>query len=183
MTTTPVFDRQHSNNPVNLIRETMEIVRTADGRLAAAFSTWTQKGVANHEIPIEEYGDFVAALDDMAENPPEPEEEAVTMADRLRRTYKIVVPEDKEGIPTGEAPYAQYKLTTGRGTKSCRVALDSLPDVVRLLSNAEEGVKAAAERFEAIEEAERIRKAEKEANAEPKATEAPVEELDAGSEE
>lgn len=177
---TSVFDKRQSNDPLHLIRESMEIVRLEDGRTAAAFSTWSKRGVANHEIPLDEYNSFVTALEDMAENPPEPPEAPKTVEAKLRRSYKIVVPQDENGIPTGDAPYAQYKLTEGQGSKSCRIRLESLNDVVALLKSAEEGVMAAAERFEAAEDAERARKAEKEAQA---AQEDPAAGLDAGAED
>lgn len=154
MSKNAVFPQEHSSNPVKSVKETAEVIRDDEGREAMIFTTVSGRGIATHSIPCEEYDGFVAALEHFVENPPEDEPEANTAGERVMQSFKLVVPTDEDGDPTGEAPYYQYKLTTGRGSKPCRIPAAQFAEVVSLLRSAEDALPALIERLHTREAAE-----------------------------
>ena len=164
-----VFDGDNDRNPVKLARQ-MEVIRGEDGRETIAFQTMSERGVGTNQIPAEEWDGFVEALEHFVENPPEEEVLPKLAGEKVLHTMQLITPTGDDGAPTGEEPYYQYKLTSGRGSKPCRIPANYFGEVVELLESV--NVERALDKFHrdekiAADKARKIaaEKAEKEAKA------------------
>ena len=83
-------------------------------------------------MPVSEFRDYVAALQEIAENGiPEQEEQHYTAAQMVQRTIA-----NKDGV-------ISFRVRDGKGSKPAKVPSDALSDVVSLLQSTVEAVEKA----------------------------------------
>ena len=129
---TNIFENEHSESAVQVIRSTMSVSVDDDGQPIVSFATNRGKGSGAQSMPVDEFRDYVAALSDVAENGiPEQDEEQLSAAESLRRTIR-----NKDGV-------ISFRVRSGKGAKPAKVNASDLSEVASLLASTVDAVEAA----------------------------------------
>ena len=129
---TNIFQNEHSESAVQVIRSTMSVSVDDDGQSIVSFATNRGKGSGAQSMPVDEFRDYVAALSDVAENGiPEQDEEQLSAAESLRRTIR-----NKDGV-------ISFRVRSGKGAKPAKVNASDLSEVASLLASTVDAVEAA----------------------------------------
>ena len=129
---TNIFQNEHSESAVQVIRSTMSVSVDDDGTPIVSFATNRGKGSGAQSMPVSEFRDYVAALSDVAENGiPEQDEEQLSAAESLRRTIR-----NKDGV-------VSFRVRSGKGAKPAKVNASDLSEVASLLTSTIDAVEAA----------------------------------------
>ena len=129
-----IFEAQHDESPVTVIRQTMSVSLDDDGVPVVTFATNRGKGSGAQSMPVTEFRDYVSTLSEFADNGiPEGIEENLSAAESLRRTIQ-----SKDGI-------ISFRVKSGKGAKPAKVPTAQLGDVAKLLTSTIDAVEAAAE--------------------------------------
>ena len=129
-----IFASEADESPITTIKQTMSVSLNDDGTAVVSFATNRGKGSGAQTMPVSEFRDYVAALQEVAENGiPEQEEQHYTAAQMVQRTIA-----NKDGV-------ISFRVRDGKGSKPAKVPSDALSDVVSLLQSTVEAVEKAGE--------------------------------------
>ena len=127
-----IFASEADESPITTIKQTMSVSLNDDGTAVVSFATNRGKGSGAQTMPVSEFRDYVAALQEVAENGiPEQEEQHYTAAQMIQRTIT-----NKDGI-------ISFRVRDGKGSKPAKVPSAALSDVVSLLQGTVEAVEKA----------------------------------------
>lgn len=127
-----IFSSETDESPVTVIKQTMSVSLDAEGIPVVSFATNRGKGSGAQTMPVSEFRDYVAALQEVAENGiPEQEQQHYTAAQMVQRTIA-----NKDGV-------VSFRVRDGKGSKPAKVPSDALSDVVSLLQGTVDAVEKA----------------------------------------
>lgn len=127
-----IFASEADESPITTIKQTMSVSLNDDGTAVVSFATNRGKGSGAQTMPVSEFRDYVAALQEVAENGiPEQEEQHYTAAQMVQRTIA-----NKDGV-------ISFRVRDGKGSKPAKVPSAALSDVVSLLQSTVEAVEKA----------------------------------------
>ena len=127
-----IFASETDESPLTTIRQTMSVSLSDDGTPTVSFATNRGKGSGAQAMPVSEFRDYVAALQEVAENGiPEQEQQRYTAAQMVQRTIA-----NKDGV-------ISFRVRDGKGSKPAKVSSDALSDVVSLLQGTVDAVEKA----------------------------------------
>ena len=127
-----IFSNETDESPVTVIKQTMSVSLDAEGTPVVSFATNRGKGSGAQTMPVAEFRDYVAALQEVAENGiPEQEQQHYTAAQMVQRTIA-----NKDGV-------ISFRVRDGKGSKPAKVSSDALSDVVSLLQGTVDAVEKA----------------------------------------
>ncbi len=129
---TNIFETEHTESPLQTIRETMSVSTDDNGTALVSFATNRGKGSGAQSMPVSEFGDYVSALEEIAASGiPEASEARLSAAESLRQTVK-----QEDGI-------VSFRVRSGKGAKPAKVPAGDLGDVASLLRSTVDAVEAA----------------------------------------
>jgi hypothetical protein len=135
---TNIFASDHNESPAQVIRQTMSVSLDDDGNPMISFATNRGKGSGAQVLPVDEYRDYVMALEGYAENGiPESEDENLSAAETVRRTIRL-----DEG-------QVSFRVRSGKGSKPAKLAAADFTEVVELLRSTVEAVEGAGQKLTA----------------------------------
>lgn len=133
---TNIFASDHNESPAQVIRQTMSVSVDDDGTPMVSFATNRGKGSGAQVLPVEEYRDYVMALEVYAENGiPEAEDENLSAAETVRRTIR----QDDGQI--------SFRVRSGKGSKPAKLDASDFSEVVELLRSTVEAVENAGSKL------------------------------------
>ena len=121
-----IFINESSENPVNLIRQTLSVKRDDNGRPSVTFVTNKGKGSGSQSLPVSELSQVLSVLRDAIDNGinEDDEEQSIPAHEVVRRTIAI-----EDGI-------VSFRVKSGKGAKPARIPLTQMNDVLNLLESA-----------------------------------------------
>jgi hypothetical protein len=129
---TNIFESEHNESSIQTIRQTMSVSTDDAGNPVVSFATNRGKGSGAQVMPVNEFGDYVTALEEIAKSGiPEASEVQLSAAESLRQTAKC-----EDGI-------VSFRVRSGKGAKPAKVASGDLSEVAALLRSTVEAVTAA----------------------------------------
>ena len=133
---TNIFASDHNESPAQVIRQTMSVSVDDEGTPMVSFATNRGKGSGAQVLPVEEYRDYVMALEVYAENGiPEAEDENLSAAETVRRTIR----QDDGQI--------SFRVRSGKGSKPAKLGASDFSQVVELLRSTVEAVENAGSKL------------------------------------
>jgi|TARA_Y100000287_G_scaffold179435_1_gene173140 hypothetical protein len=133
---TNIFASDHNESPAQVIRQTMSVSVDDEGTPMVSFATNRGKGSGAQVLPVEEYRDYVMALEVYAENGiPEAEDENLSAAETVRRTIR----QDDGQI--------SFRVRSGKGSKPAKLDASDFSEVVELLRSTVEAVENAGSKL------------------------------------
>jgi len=133
---TNIFASDHNESPAQVIRQTMSVSVDDDGTPLISFATNRGKGSGAQVLPVEQYRDYVMALEGFAQNGiPESEDENLTAAETVRRTIR----QDDGQI--------SFRVRSGKGSKPAKLDASDFTEVVELLRSTIDAVEAAGDKL------------------------------------
>jgi hypothetical protein len=129
---TNIFASDHNESPAQVIRQTMSVSVDEDGTPQVSFATNRGKGSGAQVLPVDQYRDYVMALEGYAENGiPEAEDENLSAAETVRRTIR----QDDGQI--------SFRVRSGKGSKPAKLGTEDFSEVVELLRSTVDAVENA----------------------------------------
>ena len=133
---TNIFANDHSESPAQVIRQTMSVSVDDEGTPQVSFATNRGKGSGAQTLPVDQYRDYVMALEGYAENGiPEAEAENLSAAETVRRTIR----QDDGQI--------SFRVRSGKGSKPAKLGTEDFSEVVDLLRSTVDAVENAGEKL------------------------------------
>lgn len=133
---TNIFASDHNESPAQVIRQTMSVSVDDEGTPMVSFATNRGKGSGAQVLPVDEYRDYVMALEVYAENGiPEAEDENLSAAETVRRTIR----QDDGQI--------SFRVRSGKGSKPAKLDASDFSEVVELLRSTVEAVENAGSKL------------------------------------
>jgi hypothetical protein len=129
---TNIFASDHSESPAQVIRQTMSVSVNDEGTPQVSFATNRGKGSGAQVLPVDQYRDYVMALEGYSENGiPEAEDENLSAAETVRRTIR----QDDGQI--------SFRVRSGKGSKPAKLGTEDFSEVVDLLRSTVDAVENA----------------------------------------
>ena len=129
---TNIFASDHNESPAQVIRQTMSVSVDDDGTPMVIFATNRGKGSGAQVLPVDQYRDYVMALEGYSENGiPEAEDENLSAAETVRRTIR----QDDGQI--------SFRVRSGKGSKPAKLGAEDFSEVVDLLRSTVDAVENA----------------------------------------
>ena len=130
-----IFNTEHDESPLTVIRQTMSVSLADDGTPVVSFATNRGKGSGAQTMPIEQFDDHVATLegyvtDGIPEGTPE---ENLTASESVQRTIKV-----DDGI-------ISFRVRSGKGAKPAKIPSGDFAETVKLLRSTVSAVVKAGE--------------------------------------
>ena len=130
-----IFNTEHDESPLTVIRQTMSVSLADDGTPVVSFATNRGKGSGAQTMPIEQFDDYVATLegyvtDGIPEGTPE---ENLTASESVQRTIKV-----DDGI-------ISFRVRSGKGAKPAKIPSGDFAETVKLLRSTVSAVVKAGE--------------------------------------
>jgi len=122
------------SSALDTVRRTIEVGSTDNGDVVVSFHTARGRGTAPVSMPVEQYGEFINALEFYVTNGVSESSEERSPAEMVHETISV----DPEGT-------ISFRVKGGRGSKPTRLSQGEFAAVVGLLSEASESVMASAE--------------------------------------
>lgn len=133
---TNIFASDHNESPAQVIRQTMSVSVDEDGNPLVSFATNRGKGSGAQVLPVEEYRDYVMALEGYAQNGiPESEDENLSAAETVRRTIRL------------DDGQISFRVRSGKGSKPAKLGAGDFSEVVELLRSTVDAVEAAGSKL------------------------------------
>ena len=133
---TNIFASDHNESPAQVIRQTMSVSVDDDGKPQVSFATNRGKGSGAQTLPVDQYRDYVLALEGYSENGiPEAEAENLSAAETVRRTIR----QDDGQI--------SFRVRSGKGSKPAKLGAEDFSEVVELLRSTVDAVENAGEKL------------------------------------
>jgi hypothetical protein len=131
-----IFESEHTESPIQTIRQTMQVSTNDDGIPVVSFATNRGKGSGAQVMPVSQFGDYVTALEEIAKSGiPEASEVQLSAAESLRQTAK-----NEDGI-------VSFRVRSGKGAKPAKVPAADLTEVAALLRGTVKAVTAAGKKL------------------------------------
>jgi len=131
-----LFNDQKDESSVQIIRETMNVSLADDGTPIVSFATNRGKGSGAQSMAVSDFGDYIEALEEVAQNGIEERaEENLSPADTVRRTITNV-----DGM-------VHFRVRSGKGAKPAKVSAPEFAEVTELLRSTVGAVEEAAARL------------------------------------
>jgi len=129
---TNIFASDHTESPAQVIRQTMSVSVNDEGTPQVSFATNRGKGSGAQVLPVDQYRDYVMALEGYSENGiPEAEDENLSAAETVRRTIR----QDDGQI--------SFRVRSGKGSKPAKLGTEDFSEVVDLLRSTVDAVENA----------------------------------------
>jgi hypothetical protein len=133
---TNIFASDHSESPAQVIRQTMSVSVDDEGTPQVSFATNRGKGSGAQTLPVDQYRDYVLALEGYSENGiPESEAENLSAAETVRRTIR----QDDGQI--------SFRVRSGKGSKPAKLGTEDFSEVVELLRSTVDAVENAGDKL------------------------------------
>ena len=133
---TNIFASDHSESPAQVIRQTMSVSVDDEGTPQVSFATNRGKGSGAQTLPVDQYRDYVQALEGYSENGiPESEAENLSAAETVRRTIR----QDDGQI--------SFRVRSGKGSKPAKLGTEDFSEVVELLRSTVDAVENAGDKL------------------------------------
>ena len=127
-----IFTSEHSESPAAILRQTMSVSLGEDGTPMVSFALNRGKGSGKQSMPVSQFSDYVAALDEALSNGiSEDSDENLSAADMVRKTIA-----QEDGI-------VSFRVRGGKGAKPAKLPVDNFSEVVTLLTSTVDAVEAA----------------------------------------
>ena len=127
-----IFTSEHSESPAAILRKTMSVSLREDGTPLVSFALNRGKGSGKQSMPVSQFSDYVAALDEALSNGiSEDSDENLAAADMVRKTIA-----QEDGI-------VSFRVRGGKGAKPAKLPVDNFSEVVTLLASTVDAVEAA----------------------------------------
>jgi len=131
-----IFSNEHNESPAAILRQTMSVSLDDDGTPVVSFAVNRGKGSGSQTIPVAEFADYIAALEEVRDaGIPEVSEEEVSAAEMVRKTIKA-----EDGV-------ISFRVKGGKGAKPAKVSVDDFSEVVNLLRDTVDAVEGAAKQL------------------------------------
>ena len=138
---TNIFSSDHNESPAQVIRQTMSVSIDDDGTPMVSFATNRGKGSGAQVLPVEQYRDYVMALEGFAQNGiPEAQDENLSAAETVRRTIQL------------DDGQISFRVRSGKGAKPAKLGAGDFQEVVELLRSTVEAVENAGAKLASTEE-------------------------------
>lgn len=138
---TNIFSSDHNESPAQVIRQTMSVSIDDNGNPMVSFATNRGKGSGAQVLPVEQYRDYVLALEGFAKNGiPEAQDENLSAAETVRRTIQL------------EDGQISFRVRSGKGAKPAKLGAGDFQEVVELLRSTVEAVENAGAKLTSTEE-------------------------------
>lgn len=138
---TNIFSSDHNESPAQVIRQTMSVSIDDDGTPMVSFATNRGKGSGAQVLPVEQYRDYVMALEGFAQNGiPEAQDENLSAAETVRRTIQL------------DDGQISFRVRSGKGAKPAKLGAGDFQEVVELLRSTVEAVENAGAKLTSTEE-------------------------------
>lgn len=135
---TNIFASDHNESPAQVIRQTMSVSIDDDGTPLVSFATNRGKGSGAQVLPVNEYRDYVMALEGYAQNGiPESEDENLSAAETVRRTIRL------------DDGQISFRVRSGKGSKPAKLGAEDFSEVVELLRSTVDAVENAGDKLTA----------------------------------
>ena len=138
---TNIFSSDHNESPAQVIRQTMSVSIDDDGTPMVSFATNRGKGSGAQVLPVEQYRDYVMALEGFAQNGiPEAQDENLSAAETVRRTIQL------------DDGQISFRVRSGKGAKPAKLGAGDFQEVVDLLRSTVEALENAGAKLASTEE-------------------------------
>ena len=129
-----IFIDETTEDVVDTIKQTMSVKMDEDGTPSVSFATNRGKGSGAQALPVDEFDEYVAALEEVVHNGiQEIPENDLSPAEMVRDTIRNI-----DGMIT-------FRVRGGKGSKPAKIPSDRFAEVVGLLRSTVELVEAAAD--------------------------------------
>jgi hypothetical protein len=131
-----IFSNEHNESPAAILRQTMSVSLDDDGTPVVSFAVNRGKGSGSQTIPVAEFADYIAALEEVRDaGIPEVSEEELSAAEMVRKTIKA-----EDGV-------ISFRVKGGKGAKPAKVGTKDFSEVVELLRSTLDAVEGAAKQL------------------------------------
>ena len=131
---TNIFQTEHSESPMTIVRQTMSVSLNDDGDAIISFATNRGKGSGAQSMKVADFREYVETLEGFASDGiPEGLESDMSPAETVRHTIR-----QDDGV-------ISFRVRNGKGSKPAKVAADSFDEVVTLLRSTVDAVEGAAD--------------------------------------
>jgi len=131
-----IFSNEHNESPAAILRQTMSVSLDDDGTPVVSFAVNRGKGSGSQTIPVAEFADYIAALEEVRDaGIPEISEEELSPAEMVRKTIK-----SEDGV-------ISFRVRGGKGAKPAKVGVEDFSEVVSLLRDTVDAVEGAAKKL------------------------------------
>ena len=128
-----IFSNEHNESPAAILRQTMSVSLNEAGIPVVSFAVNRGKGSGSQVIPVAEFSEYVAALEDIADSGlPEDDDETLSAAEMVRRTIR-----QDDGV-------ISFRVRGGKGAKPAKVNADDFSEVGELLRSTVDAVEGAS---------------------------------------
>ena len=138
-----IFIDETTEDVVDTIKQTMSVKISEQGAAAVSFATNRGKGSGAQQIEVDDFDEYVAALEEVVHNGlPEEVSYNLSPAEMVRETIRNV-----DGMIT-------FRVRNGKGSKPAKIPADRFSEVVGLLRSTVSLVEKAADSLADAEETE-----------------------------
>ena len=131
-----IFSNEHNESPAAILRQTMSVSLDDDGTPVVSFAVNRGKGSGSQTIPVAEFADYIAALEEVRDaGIREVSEEELSAAEMVRKTIKA-----EDGV-------ISFRVKGGKGAKPAKVSSEDFSEVVSLLRSTVDAVEGAAKQL------------------------------------
>ena len=129
-----IFIDETTEDVIDTIKQTMSVKVDEDGVPSVSFATNRGKGSGAQALPVDEFDEYVAALEEVVDNGiQEIAEDDLSPAEMVRDTIRNI-----DGMIT-------FRVRSGKGSKPAKIPAARFTEVVGLLRSTVKLVEAAAD--------------------------------------
>ncbi len=129
-----IFIDETTEDVIDTIKQTMSVKVDEDGVPSVSFATNRGKGSGAQALPVDEFDDYVAALEEVVDNGiQEIAEDDLSPAEMVRDTIRNI-----DGMIT-------FRVRSGKGSKPAKIPAARFSEVVALLRSTVSLVEKAAD--------------------------------------
>jgi len=129
-----IFIDETTEDVVDTIKQTMSVKMDDDGTPSVSFATNRGKGSGAQALPVDEFDEYVAALEEVVENGIQEIPDCdLSPAEMVRDTIRNI-----DGVIT-------FRVRSGKGSKPAKIPADRFSEVVGLLRSTVKLVETAAD--------------------------------------
>ena len=131
----PSIFSTEAEGAVATIRQTMSVSLSEDGTPMVTFAMNRGKGSGAQSMPVAEFEDYIAVLEEVVESGLPEKAADISAADVVRSSI-----ESKDGV-------ISFRVRNGKGSKPAKVAKEDFAEVVDLLRGTLDAVEQAGQRL------------------------------------
>ena len=141
--TVSLFNSNVPEDVINTVKQTMSVSCDDNGTPVVSFATNRGKGTGAQQVPVSEFDNYVATLEEVAEyGIEETSEEDLSPSEMVRETIR-----NTDGV-------ISFRVRSGKGAKPAKIPSDKFDEFVELLRSTVTLVEQAAEGMSDEESAE-----------------------------